>query len=404
MLKGHIVKTCLIKASLLVMGIVFLAPPTATAELELFPRPIYKSADGKLELRARGRLIEDIVKGTDSDGQMDLSESETRAGRIGFEGSYGQKFSFRAEAQLLDNEVNFTVVDITFKGPVDVTVGFTKMGAPMAEATSSKNINFMERGHFTDAFDYSRGMGVMLGKSGDTWHVEAGVAKGDLNDTFSAAPLLVAGRASYAFDLNGVTLHVGANARRRKADGSGADFGYAQRAHQHLAFKFIDTNSISNKDTTLGGELALIAGPFSLDAEYSVLKADLSNPDVGDVNPTFSGGYAAASFFLTGAGRNYRPSRGTFGAPKLDSPIDKGGLGAVEAVARFDRVDLSDQAIRGGEQDSYTFGMNWYLHQYIRIMFNYTHARIKNANLVLTNGDDGANTVNVAGVRLQLAW
>jgi len=213
-----------------------------------------------------------------------------------------------------------------------------------------------------------------------------------------------ASRASDALDFDGTTLHVGANARRREADSDPTGFDYSQRAHQHLAFSFIDTATISDSDTTIGGELALITGPISVDAEHAVLKANLANPAEGDVDPTFTGGYVAASFFLTGAKRNYRASRGTFSAPKLDSPIDKGGLGAVEAVARFDRVDLSDQGIRGGEQDSYTLGMNWYLHQYVRVMFNYTHARIKNAQLVLTNGDDGANTVNIAGVRLQLAW
>ena len=156
-------------------------------------------------------------------------------------------------------------------------------------------------------------------------------------------------------------------------------------------------------------EAAAISGPFSLQGEWGWLGAGLSdafratNPSVAD--PTFSGGYISASYFLTGESRPYQASSGSFSRIKVTSPVHTGGPGAWEVGLRFDRVDLSDRAIFGGEQDLFVVGLNWYPHRLMRVMVNYSKADIKKAFLIpgLT-GADGANDVETLGIRAQVNW
>jgi phosphate-selective porin len=52
------------------------------------------------------------------------------------------------------------------------------------------------------------------------------------------------------------------------------------------------------------------------------------------------------------------------------------GLGAWEVALRWNYLDLTDQraGLDGGYLDATTVGLNWYLHTYMRMMFNYTLA------------------------------
>jgi phosphate-selective porin OprO and OprP len=106
----------------------------------------------------------------------------------------------------------------------------------------------------------------------------------------------------------------------------------------------------------------------------------------GGSNPDFDGWYAQASWVVTGERRRYDTSSAAFKAPKVSSPVngDLGGYGALELAARYSIVDLDyhagiggaatpDGGIRGGEQDIWTVGVNWYLNDELRLMFDYQH-------------------------------
>ena len=110
-------------------------------------------------------------------------------------------------------------------------------------------------------------------------------------------------------------------------------------------------------------------------------------------NPDFSGWYAQASWVLTGERRRYDASSVAFKAPKAANPVngDLGGYGAVEIAARYSSVDLNYRAglagaptpaggIRGGEQNIWTIGINWYLNDALSLMFDYQNADIDRLN------------------------
>ena len=39
-------------------------------------------------------------------------------------------------------------------------------------------------------------------------------------------------------------------------------------------------------------------------------------------------------------------------------------------------VDLNDKAVKGGKEANFTFGVNWYLSEKSRFMFNFIHAKV----------------------------
>ena len=118
-------------------------------------------------------------------------------------------------------------------------------------------------------------------------------------------------------------------------------------------------------------ELALVHGPFALQAEYAHSFVD---PSVGR-NVDFSGYYVQASYFLNGEHRQYQTTTGGFSRirPTRNFGSD-GGWGALEVAVRYSHVDLQDGVILGGKLDDVTAGVNWYLTPNMRLMANYVHA------------------------------
>jgi phosphate-selective porin OprO/OprP len=188
--------------------------------------------------------------------------------------------------------------------------------------------------------------------------------------------------------------------------------------------------------------------------------AVVANPFLGVRDPSYYGWYADASYFLTGETRPYKD--GVFGRVKVKNPVqwskDGGmkGWGAWQIAGRYDFLSLSDSAFNNvftgvnnytggcantrlannaltnptgtsstsnparlaqcGEQETWIVGLNWYLTDYTRIMFNYMQTELSNypttvvaANTSgipagsLVTGFDGA-TIRGFGTRVQFDW
>jgi phosphate-selective porin OprO/OprP len=136
-------------------------------------------------------------------------------------------------------------------------------------------------------------------------------------------------------------------------------------------------------------------------------------------NPNFNGWYAQGSWILTGETRGYNTTTATFDAPRPAKAFDfvKGtGYGAWELTARYSVVDLNylqgaagtalvaaTGGIRGGKQEGFTGGINWYPNSVLRFLVNYQHLNIDRLATVAPFQNIGQKVDVITG-RAQLAF
>ncbi|HWK32863.1 MAG TPA: porin, partial [Hyphomicrobium sp.] len=180
----------------------------------------------------------------------------------------------------------------------------------------------------------------------------------------------------------------------------------ARGADLHLANRFIGTPQVFDRDTFWGLEAAYVRGAWSIQGEYTQLHGDVSPLFVGP-DSTYRGWYVEGSWFLTGETRPYK--NGAFDRVKVLNPVFEGGHGAWQLAARYDVLDLSDNATliatctMCGEQKTWQLGVNWHLNDNARLMFNYNQSDIGGGDIAGTNRNDGA-TIKGFGARAQVDW
>lgn len=127
----------------------------------------------------------------------------------------------------------------------------------------------------------------------------------------------------------------------------------------------------------------------------------------------FHGCHADCGFFLTGEHRQYQKTSGTFGPVQVNRPLircrancDRSpGWGALEVTARFAYLDLQDADTPPGPAGQSvgirlaetTVGVNWYLADHLRLMFNYSYA-------IPDEPNTGISVANIFGSRLAVFW
>ncbi len=136
----------------------------------------------------------------------------------------------------------------------------------------------------------------------------------------------------------------------------------------------------------------------------------------------FDGWYAAVSWVITGEPRRYDPTRAAFRSPSVLYPVGSPGVqgntssgvitpgwGAWELAARYSTMNLDDHEfdtpaanrVRGGNQDIWTFGLNWYINNAIKTQLNYQYVNVDRLNGAgLQIGQD----IDQISMRLQFAF
>jgi phosphate-selective porin OprO/OprP len=167
--------------------------------------------------------------------------------------------------------------------------------------------------------------------------------------------------------------------------------------------KLINTGNIpASHASTAGLEFAAEKKNFYVQSEYEWFTVD--RKDVPST-PTFSGYYLEGGWVLTGETRAYNKQTAAFDAPPVAHPFSwgNGGIGAFELVARYSDVDLnyhqgapgaapSPTAIRGGEEQNWTLGLNWYPNSFTRFMLDVQDVRIARLSPCTNTGAGAANT------------
>jgi len=109
----------------------------------------------------------------------------------------------------------------------------------------------------------------------------------------------------------------------------------------------------------------------------------------GIADPSFLGWYVEGTWVLTGEARKFNTGTAAFDAPGVDHPftLGGGGWGAWELALRYSDMNLNfhpgapgtaprPDAIRGGDQQVVSFGVNWYLNPVFRVMVDIDHVHI----------------------------
>lgn len=397
-------------------------------EIEIITKPTYKLI---------GRIFVDhLVSDQDDLHEATYGDAENRTrfdtARIGIEGNVYENVEYKIEmafgeagikangTQNVDRpvfkDVYISYTELAYIGTV--RVGHFKEPMSLEELTSSRFITFMERS-LMNAFIPARNIGLMAYNSFDdndylSWYT--GLFRPESDDD---PPDVSEDRSDYAW-----TSRVAWNpfydepTEGRYLVHLGAGFSYREYGDDTVSYsKDHELNVIypvgnpvratfAVEDLQLYNlEAAWVSGPLHVSAEWT--HVDLNAP-TGFLDGDFDAAYVQVGYFLTGEHRGYRKSSHSFDRVKVYEPFfcvrtADGcckGHGAWEIAARWSSIDLTDSGIEGGRARDVSFGVNWYLNSYARVMFNYIHGDSEDAPVT---GLDGGET-DLLGVRAQVDW
>lgn len=376
------------------------SPDSAAAvEVEVKGGLAVSSDDGAHRFGVGGRIQQDwAFIGETSDFPDSLGApdgTEFRRARLHVEGRLYRVVFFKSQWDFAGGKVIPKDVFMGVSGVPGVqNLRFGKQYEPfnLNELTSSNHLVFIERSPIV-GFAPSRRPGIQayggFGDGAGTWG--AGVFRddgtaGDVGTSTGDGEYAETARVTflpYRAEDGRTLVHLGAAASHRVPPGHMRS--YAFRPSVHLAKSLVATGSFAvDRVVLLGGEAAVVAGPFSVQGE--VMSASHEGPSSDAPDPTFFGGYALASVFLTGEHRAYSTASGTFGRikPRRNLGDGEGAAGAVELAARVTRVDLDDASagIEGGVLTDVAVGGNWYLNPNAKLAVNVVRATV--------DGVDGA--------------
>lgn len=348
----------------------------------------FSLAKGKsFQLKLGGRIMADYTFASADDeveaalGAESFEDGfELRRARMFMAGTVYDRVEFKAEYDFAaEGDPTFKDVYIGLQHGGDGLILFGHFHEPFSleELTSSKYIAFLERSLPVEAFAPSRNSGIGVdGASGDAFNWAAG-AFYDADDfavSEAEGRVNVTGRVGFRplwEDEGRRMIHLGLAVTDKQVE-DGGTLRFRARPEAHNTTRLIDTGSFAADGALIvGAEVAGVLDRFWFAGEY--IQNDVDAPGSGD--PTFSGYYAQAGYYLTDDHRRFKPGDGTFDRQKPSRNWDaSGGHGAWEVAVRFSSLDLTDQGIAGGEQDDVTLALNWYLNPVTRMMLNLVHA------------------------------
>jgi phosphate-selective porin OprO and OprP len=363
----------------------------------------------KPAIEVRGRIQADAILVNQSEknkaiiGDVENATGFRRA-RLGAQGSVGEQVHWVTEFDFAGGDISFKDVFVGLSDlPVikRVRVGHQVEPFSLEGYTSTNYFPFVERSPI-DALDPARNWGVgifsypdnqratlMLGAFRSGSSNASGNDIGDGNDM--AYDVRVTGLPWYDTASEGrYLMHLGAAFSQRFPKDDVITFNQGPQsslltASDNPGSPFIPTITVPASQYQLYNlDWALVLGPLSFQAEWTAANID----QIGGGPVYLHGFYVFTSYFLTGENRQYLPRDGTFGMTRVRRPFSclgkhpfGGGPGAWELTARFAYANFSNpnippqNGLKVGDNDAETtLGVNWYLNDYTRLMFNYVHA------------------------------
>lgn len=368
----------------------------------------YPSVDG-FGGRVQSDWTFNVDESDDYENQLGASAKdgfEFRRVWLNTSGSISENVDFKVQAGISNNvslkDVYINVTDI----PVlpHLKIGKFKEPYSLSEQTSSKYLTFLERPNVKNVFSQGRNPGFLTSNQhfGEKINWAFGVFTPDndgVNQPMTEGDYNLATRVTspiYANSKYSQLVHLGLSLGRR----SGGNGSYDNSAGPEVSrgganLIGVDIGDVENSDV-IGLELATVAGPFSLQGEYSELTVNRTSGD----DPALESSYLMGSYFLTGERRPYDAKSGSFGRVQPNAPFKgvsppESGAGAWEVAARWSNTDFTDATSFGltsgqwssasansnSKADILTAGLNWYPTAHTRWMLNYVDAQQDDADV-----------------------
>ncbi|MDP3856066.1 OprO/OprP family phosphate-selective porin [Phenylobacterium sp.] len=372
-------------------------------------RGVFQLDSAHYDQRAPGPLGSDFRRGSfgdaaENDRARDLSDGANfRRARLGVEGkAFGDfEYNFLYDFGGSGNEEagKISAAWVQYNGlpfaNAKLRIGAFSPPSGLEEAVSTNGSLFAER---ASPSELVRGIaagdgrtGVAFLANGDNWAATAAITGNIIaTQTFDEQTAFV-GRFSFVpFRRDDSLIHLGVNTSIViNPAASGPDVAGTAVTAIRLrdrpeirvdGTRLVDTGNIdANGLTAIGAEFGAQWKSLNIQSEYFDIDVDRKGA-LGD--PDFSGWYAQAGWTITGEARRY--SNATFDAPRPAKPFDlkTGGWGAWELGLRYSKLDLNylagspgtalaAAAIRGGEQEIFTLGLNWYVNNALRFQAAY---------------------------------
>ncbi|MFN9967662.1 MAG: OprO/OprP family phosphate-selective porin [Lysobacteraceae bacterium] len=259
-------------------------------------------------------------------------------------------------------------LDVNYRGRINSDwtwrVGQFKQPNSLEELTSTRNNEFISKAMITNAFGVARRVGAevqyatpSITATGTYFTREINVNQ-RVGTGWGAratwAPIMDAAAGEYLhFGLSGVRI-----------DALGNRYGLSSRPQADITAVNTVTASLTDADdTTIYGLEGLYAnGPVKIMGEYmtSTTRRNGTAPDFKS-----DGWYLAGLYTLGDDKFGYRGGIYTTAVPT--DPVK----GMWQLGARYDKLDANDGAVLGGQQESWTLGVNWYIRSNFRLSVNY---------------------------------
>jgi len=372
--------------------------------------PTFSSDDGFFTFKPDGRLLIDFT-GTQgsSYAARNISGAQITSARLGGEGTVGP-LGYHVEADFAGNAVALRQAYLSYATTIfgyqsKLYVGNFLKDLGTEGSSESARVPFMLRSAASvvgQPVNSSFGLGGQLRMYGDNWHYSLSVSGNSPSSSTtgtSADSIAYLTRAHWnpLKDSDGF-LHVGAwyyyeNISRGVTSINNTP-SIALDYNQNLA---VSASSIANptQDHASGYELGGVYRSFWAMSEYAKRTIDSSTVQAVSRH----GSALSAGWLITGEKPGFSSRTGSWGGTKVNNPVTSGGWGAFELAARVDHYDYAD-APRGGKGVSYTAGLNWYLNDWSRLMFDYIRWHTDN-KVGSFPGSDWGNSV---GVRTQVVF
>ena len=411
-------------------------------------RPTLTTSDGAFSASLRS-LVQYDGGYYDQDKPSALADLSSgtnfRRARYGFEGKVFTDFEYSFVYDLGGSGVEGSAISnayIQYNGfaPIAVRVGAFAPYANLEDSAGSAETLFLERASVTEI---QRGLGGGDGRSaisivrpGERFFGSLAYTGGRDHQTgVIDEQQALLGRASYllystpaskiVFGVNGTSIFEPADVNPKT---SGTALSLANSTELR-----VDTTGTNGAPTSLvsTGNLnahqltqwGLDAGGnwnnFYAEGGYYAFDVErkLAQPDA-----EFDGWYGAVSWVITGEPRRYDPTRASFRGPAVLHPIGglgvqgitptgpiTNGWGAWELALRYSTIDLDDHVfdavaanrVRGGEQDIWTLGLNWYLNNTVKVQLNYQDVNVDRLNAA---GAKVSQDIDQVSMRLQFAF